>query len=138
MSGKTNCGLFTRACVSHSVVSDFVTPWTVPARLLCPWNSPGKNTGVGSHSLLQGVFLTQGSNLGLLHCRQILYHLSHQGTPVYSYNAILFDLQKKKKKRKILPCATLWINLESVVLSEKSPSQKEFTEVNGYPEESIS
>ena len=41
------------------------------ARLLCPWNSPGQNTGVGSHSLLQGIFLTQGSNLGLLHCRQI-------------------------------------------------------------------
>ena len=36
------------------------------------------NTGVGSHSLLQGIFLTQGSNLGLLKCRQILYHLSHQ------------------------------------------------------------
>ena len=36
------------------------------------------NTGVGSHSLLQGIFLTQGSNLGLLHRRQILYHLSHQ------------------------------------------------------------
>ena len=41
-----------------------------PARLLCPWNSPGKNTGVGSHSLLQGIFSTQGSNPGLLHCRQ--------------------------------------------------------------------
>ena len=51
-----------------------------PARLLCPWNSPGKNTGVGSHFLLQGLFLTQGLNLGLLHCRQILYQLSHQGT----------------------------------------------------------
>ena len=38
-----------------------------------------KNTGVGSHSFLQGIFLTQGSNLGLLHCRQILYCLSHQG-----------------------------------------------------------
>jgi len=45
--------------------------------LLCPWNSPGKNTGVGSHSLFQGIFPTQGSNPGLLHCRQILYHLSH-------------------------------------------------------------
>ena len=44
------------------------------ANLLCPWNSPGKNTGVGSHSLLQGIFPTQGLNLGLLHCRQILYH----------------------------------------------------------------
>ena len=47
--------------------------------LLCPWNSPGKNTGVGCHSFLQGIFPTQGSNLGLLHCRQILYLLSHQG-----------------------------------------------------------
>ena len=45
--------------------------------LLCPWNSLGKNTGVGSHSLLQGIFLIQGSNSGLLHCRWILYHLSH-------------------------------------------------------------
>ena len=44
----------------------------------CPWNFPGKNTGVGSHSLLQGIFPTQGSKPGLLHCRQILYHLSHQ------------------------------------------------------------
>ena len=50
------------------------------ARLLCPWKSPGKNTGVGCHSLLQGIFLTQGLNAGLLHCKQILYHLSHQGS----------------------------------------------------------
>ena len=49
------------------------------ARLLCPQNSPSKNTGVGSLSLLQGTFPTQGSNPGLLQCRQILYHLSHQG-----------------------------------------------------------
>ena len=42
---------------------------------------PDNNTGVGCYSLLQGTFLTQGSNLGLLHCRQILYHLSHQGRP---------------------------------------------------------
>ena len=48
-----------------------------PTRLLCPWESPGKKTGVGSHSLLQGIFLTQGLNLGLLHCRQILYHLKY-------------------------------------------------------------
>ena len=50
-----------------------------PASLLCPWDFPGKNTRVGCHFLLQGIFLTQGSNLGLLLCRQILYHLSHQG-----------------------------------------------------------
>ena len=46
-----------------------------------PWNSPGQNTGMGSLSLLQGIFPTQGSNSRLLHCRQILYQLSHKGSP---------------------------------------------------------
>ena len=58
---------------SHSVMSDSL--WLhglEPARLLCPWDSPGKNTGVGSCSLLQMIFPTQGSNPGFLHCRQIL------------------------------------------------------------------
>ena len=50
-------------------------------RLLCPWDSPGKNTGVGCHSLLQGISLTQGLNLGLQNCRQILYSLGHQESP---------------------------------------------------------
>ena len=49
--------------------------------LLCPWDSPGKNTGVGSHYLLQGISLIQGLNPSLLHCRWILYHLTHQGSP---------------------------------------------------------
>ena len=48
-----------------------------PTKLFCPWNSPSKNTGVGCQSLLQGVSATQGSNPGLLHCRQILYYLNH-------------------------------------------------------------
>ena len=52
--------------------------WTWVIFLMLPWNSPGKNTGVGSCFLLQGIFPTQGSNAGLLHCRQILYHLSQQ------------------------------------------------------------
>ena len=59
-----------------SCVRLFVTPWTVS-----PWNAPGQNTGVGSLSILQGIFPTQGLNPDLLHCRQILYHLSHQGSP---------------------------------------------------------
>ena len=50
-------------------------------RLLCSWDSPGKNTGVGCHSLLQRIFPTQGSNPGLPDCKQILYCLSHQGSP---------------------------------------------------------
>ena len=56
-----------------------------PARLLCPWDFPGKNTAVGCHFLLQGIFQTQGLNLGSLHCRQTLYHLSHQGRLTVDY-----------------------------------------------------
>ena len=52
-----------------------------PPGLLSPWNSPGQNTGVSNLSLLQGILPTQGSNPGLPHCRQILYQLSHKGSP---------------------------------------------------------
>ena len=62
---------------SHSVMSDSLQPHG----LYSPWNFPGQNTGVGSLSLLQGIFPTQGSNPGLLHCRWILYQLSHKGSP---------------------------------------------------------
>ena len=62
---------------SRSVVSDSLQPHG----LYSPWNSSGQNTGVGSLSLLQGIFPTQGSNPGLPHCRQILYQLSHKGSP---------------------------------------------------------
>ena len=65
----------------RSVVSDSL--WTCglqPTRLLCPWDSPGKSTRMGCH-LLQRIFLTQGLNLGLPNCRQMLYHLSYQGCP---------------------------------------------------------
>jgi len=50
--------------------------------LYSPWTSPGQNTGVGILALLQGIFPTQASNPGLLHCRQILYQLSHKGSPL--------------------------------------------------------
>ena len=62
---------------SRSVVSDSL--W--PHGLYSPWNSPGQNTGVGSLSLLQGIFPTQGSNPGFPHCGWILYQLSHKGSP---------------------------------------------------------
>ena len=52
-----------------------------PARLLCPRGSPGKNTGMGCHALLQGIFPTQGLIPGLPNCTLILYHLSYQGGP---------------------------------------------------------
>ena len=62
-----------RVC-AQSLSQLFVTPWTVlPASLLCPWNFLGKSTRVGCHALLQGIFLTQGSNPHFLHGRWILY-----------------------------------------------------------------
>ena len=60
----------------------FETPW-----LYSPWNSPGQNTGVGSLSLLQGIFLTQESNQGLLHCRQILYQPSYLESQFFTLTA---------------------------------------------------
>ena len=63
--------------ISCSVVSDSLQPnW-----LLCPWAIPGKNAAVGCPPLLQGIFLTQRLNLGILHCRWNLHHLNHQGSP---------------------------------------------------------
>ena len=73
---------------SHSVPCPVLIVASWPAymsKLLCLWNSPGKNTRVCSHSLFQGIFLTQGLNPGLPHCRQILHHLSHQGSLSISY-----------------------------------------------------
>ena len=52
-----------------------------PTRLLSPWDSPGKSTGVGSRSLLQGILPIQGLNQGLLYHRWIIYQLSYQGSP---------------------------------------------------------
>ena len=66
---------------SLSCVQLFAIPWTAAHQAPVSMESSGKNTGVGCHFLLQGNFLTQGLNLGLLHYRQILYHLSHQGSP---------------------------------------------------------
>ena len=87
---KTLLSFYSVCVLSCSVMSDSLQPME-PARLLCPWNSPGKNTGVGYRSLLWGIFLTQGLNPGFLHCRHILYRLSHQGSH------LLFDAQALRK-----------------------------------------
>ena len=64
-------------------MSDSLTPWTVAHQASLSMDFPGKNTGVGSLSLLQGIFLTQGWNSGFLHCRQILFYcLNHQESPL--------------------------------------------------------
>ena len=72
--------------LSYSVMGNSLQPHLLqPARLLCPWSSLGKNTGVGYHSLLQGIFLTQGSNLDLLHHRWSLYLLNHKGNTLIEH-----------------------------------------------------
>ena len=85
-----------RESENHLVMSDSLRPYG----LYSPWNSPGQNTGVGSLSLLQGTFPTQGSNPALPHCRRILHQLSHKGSPrilkwvVYPFSSASFLTQE--------------------------------------------
>ena len=69
-----------------------------PCGLYSPWDSPGQNTGVGSLSLLQGIFPTQGLNPSLLHCRQILYCLTHQGSPRPSLTKPAFSMSIRSQQ----------------------------------------
>ena len=122
-------------CQLCSCVLLFATPWTVACQAPLSWDSPGKNTGVGCHFLLQGIFLTQESNPGLLHCRRILYSLSHQGrlaktwkqpkcvsidgkmhkgNVVHMYNGILLI-----RKNKIMPFAATRMQLEIITLQKE-------------------
>ena len=90
---------------SRSVVPDSVRPHGLqPIRLFCPWDFPGKDTGVGF--LLQGIFPTQGSNPGLLHCRQILYWLSYKGRPILIPKT---SIKKKQIQANISKLRLYWI-----------------------------
>ena len=79
------CSKHESAVLSCSVMSNvqlFATPWTAAHQApLAKGILQARKLGVGCHALLQGIFTTQGSNAGLPHCRQILYHLNHQGSP---------------------------------------------------------
>ena len=80
---------------SHSAMSDS----SLPHGLYSPWNLTGQNTGVGSHSLLQGIFPTQGSNPGPLHCRWIIYKLSHRGSPrILEWVAYPFSMESSQHR----------------------------------------
>ena len=85
LSQSNNVTFFTFNCcavLSHLVLSNSLQPHALlPVRLLWPWNSPGKNTGVVCHALLWGIFPTLVSKPGLSYCKWILYCLSHQGSP---------------------------------------------------------
>ena len=83
--------------VSHSVVSDSETPWTVTRQAPLPTEFSRKEYWSVLPPLLQKIFLIQGSNPGLLHCRQILYHLSHQGSPNFFTNLAVTQLLGSKE-----------------------------------------
>ena len=94
---------------SPSVVSDTLRPHGL-YRL---WNSPGQNPGVGSLSLLQGIFPTQGSNPGLLHCRRVLYCLSQQGSPQPSVQLIQLSLPVAQNQggKEIATCLSTFFHI---------------------------
>ena len=75
---RSNLTLRACSCLCSAVSNSLRPHGLQPARLLCPWDSPGKNRGC--HALLQGIFPTHGSTPGLLYCRQILYRLSYLGS----------------------------------------------------------
>ena len=77
-------------------------------------DSPGKDTVVGCHALLQAIFPTQGSNTGLLHCRQILYQLSSQGSPTYGASVKSSSVQSLSRVRLFV---TPWIAAHKASLS---------------------
>ena len=86
-----------------------------PHGLHSPWNSPGQNTGVGSLSLLQGIFPTQGSNPGLPHCGRILYQLSHKGNSSSPHSVLQF--RSAQSLRRVRLFATPWTAANQASLS---------------------
>ena len=87
-----------------------------PHGLYSQWNSPGQNTGVGSLSLLQGIFPTQGSNPGLSRYRWILYQLSHKGSPLS---------KKKKKKNQGRALMDIQVNVDSGIKNRELDLRRE-------------
>ena len=95
-----------------------------PHVLCSPWNSPGQNTGVGSRSLLQAIFPTQGLNSGLLQCRQILYKQSQQGSPsILEWVTYPFSIKSswpknwtRESNQNVGVFFTSWATRESLIL----------------------
>ena len=102
-------GLVARLCLTLCNPMDCRLPGS------SPWHSPGKNTGVGCHFLLWGIFPTQGSNLGLLHCRRLLYHLSHQVGPKCQaeggIQALTIEWCVLTNGKPVLDCHDTWVQV---------------------------
>ena len=117
LSCESRFGIVCVRVQSLSCVRPFVTPWTVACQAPLSMGFPTKNTGVGCNALLQGIFPTQGSNLHLLYCRQILYPLSHMGSSRFVIKLLLIwatlcSIFQDKKQR----CSWWW----SIIFSRSS------------------
>ena len=115
-------------------MSDSLQPHGLqPSRLFYPWDSPGKNTEVGCHFLLQGIFPTQGSNLGLPHCRKTLYRLSHQEDLVMWWKLSVKETQcsGSDKKSIMLEAKTAKTNSAESSHSSVSASRRPLVKVGG-------
>ena len=116
---------------SHSVVSDSL--W--PHGSYSPWNSPGQNTGVGSLSLLQGIFPTQGSNPGLPHFRRILHQLSHKGIPrILEWVAYPFSssFPTRESNQGLLHCRRILYHLSYQALDKRVLNSEGRTDLGLY------
>ena len=101
-------------CVSCSVVFDTLQLQRLqPTRLLCPWDSPGKNTGMDCHSLLQRIFSTQGLNPSLTHCRQVLHQMTALNTRVAKETKERWVYKLAKGKKPVMYCYILVSGKES-------------------------
>ena len=118
---------------SCSVVSDSLRPHG----LYSPWNSPCQNTGVGSLSLLQQIFTTQGWNPGLLHCRWILYQLSHKGNPrVLGWVPYSFSSRSSQPRNQSrVSCITGGFFTNWAI--RKTPIYTLLTRILGFPGDSV-
>ena len=112
------------AVLSSSVVSTVCNPMDYhPPGSSIHGDSPGKNTGVGCHALLQGIFPTQGSNPGLLHCRWILYHLIHLWDPakLESYHLKMHQYVRIFIQRYLIDPVVLRMQLSIPQITEAFP-----------------
>ena len=114
---------------AHSVIFKSLQPHRLqPAKFLCPWDSSGKNTGMDCHFLFRGFFLTQESNLCLLHHRQILYPLSHWG----GLQIKILKASTKRKQRTENPISIRYIIFVPVLIKNCYKGIKENNSENKF------
>ena len=125
LGGLSGCLWETKwQCQLLSSVWLFVTQWTVACQTLLSMGLPRQNIGVGCHFLLQGIFPTQGSNMGLLHCSQTLYHLSYN---VVCSSRPLFLPAKSYRQRSLLGYSPWGCNEDTILVTKSKTTDLSLT-----------